>query len=97
MGTQGAKAEKRYREFVHAGMEGQSPWDQLKSQSLLGEDGFADKLLPQIRGSKEIPKGQRFLGRPTLEHLLKQREKETGKFKKRSRSMATARKEWPII
>lgn len=79
MGTQIAKAEKEYKEFVHAGIESASLWDQLKGQSLLGEDDFANKLLPQIRRLKEIkeiPKSQRFLGRPTIEHLLNQREKE---------------------
>ena len=79
MGTQRAKAEKKYKEFVHAGIGSQSPWDQLKGQSLLGEGAFTDKLLRHIKGHeeiREIPKSQRFLGRPTLEQLLKQREKE---------------------
>lgn len=79
MGTQRAKAEKKYKEFAHAGIESESLWDQLKGQSLLGEDNFANKLLPQTRGSKEIkeiPKSQRLFGRPILEHLLNQREKE---------------------
>lgn len=37
-------AEKRYREFVFDGIGGHRIWDDVKAQSILGEEKFADGL-----------------------------------------------------
>jgi putative transposase len=66
-GHQKALAQRKYREFVESGIEKASIWEELKAQSLLGIEGFAEALLDHIRGKseiREIPKGQRFLGDP---------------------------------
>ena len=54
-------------------MEKASIWEDLKAQSVLGVEGFAEALLDHIMGKREIreiPKGQRFLGRPALDKLF---------------------------
>src|SRR5215813_14162085 len=66
-------AQKKYHEFVADGLDGASIWEELKAQSILGTDGFAEALVDHVTGKreiKEIPKGQRFLGRPSLEKLF---------------------------
>jgi putative transposase len=68
-----AWAQRKYREFVEAGIEKASIWEELEAQSLLGADGFAEALLDHVTGKRqirEIPKGQRFLGRPSLKELF---------------------------
>jgi putative transposase len=67
-------AREKYREFVRDGIVRRSLWDDLKGQSLLGEEGFVEGLLPYVaekRDIAEIPKGQRYVGRPSLEALFK--------------------------
>jgi len=67
-------AQKKYCEFVREGMGQESIWKELKGQSFLGEDKFVEKFLRHIKGSeqiKEIPKKQRYVGRPKLEVLFK--------------------------
>jgi REP-associated tyrosine transposase len=75
-GSRKAVAEGRYRQFVQAGARTPSLWDDLKAQSLLGVEGFAEtfrSLLAEKRQAQEIPKGQRFAGRPSLAKLFSQR------------------------
>jgi REP-associated tyrosine transposase len=51
-------------------------WDELEAQSLLGVEGFAEGLrhfLSEKQQIREIPKGQRFVGRPALEKLFSRR------------------------
>jgi putative transposase len=58
-------AQQRYGEFVQAGIDSPSIWDNLEAQSLLGVEGFGEGLRPLVRGKqqvREIPKGQRFAG-----------------------------------
>lgn len=75
-GSRKASAQTKYREFVQAGIHAASPWDDLQAQSLLGAEGFANNfrhLLSEKQQIPEIPKGQRFAARPTLEALFAQR------------------------
>jgi hypothetical protein len=54
-------------------IEKASIWEELKAQSILGADGFAEALLGHVMGKRqirEIPKGQRFLGRSSLKELF---------------------------
>jgi len=47
-----------------------------EGQSLLGVEGFAEGLRPLLSPKqqiREVPKGQRFAGRPTLEKLFARR------------------------
>ncbi len=67
-------AQKQYREFVRKGMMiGESPWEDLKGQVLLGSRDFVkqfDHLLQDKESVKEIPRHQRFAGRPDLEVIF---------------------------
>jgi REP element-mobilizing transposase RayT len=72
-GQRKAVAQQRYCEFVQAGIDGPSIWDDLEAQSLLGVDGFAEALrhlATKKQTIREIPKGQRFAGRPALDKLF---------------------------
>ncbi|MEW6231763.1 MAG: hypothetical protein AB1566_05530 [Chloroflexota bacterium] len=51
-----------------------SPWEELQGQMLLGEKGFVDKfkdLLADKEQVKEIPRPQRYVGKPSLIKLFK--------------------------
>ena len=64
-----AIAQRQYREFVRAGVGGASPWDKLTGQVLLGEESFVQKLKAHLTGKtklKEIPRAQRYAGRPAI-------------------------------
>jgi len=66
-------AQERYREYVREGVNEASIWEGLEAQSLLGVEGFAQALVGHVTGrtkDKEIPKGQRLIGRPSLEKLF---------------------------
>ena len=68
-----AAAEKRYREFVRDGLGAASIHEKVVAQSLLGSEKFIERLLGRVRGQekvKEIPKGQRYIGRPALNRLF---------------------------
>jgi putative transposase len=72
-------AQEKYRDFVQDGIGSGSIWEELQAQSLLGVEGFAEglrHLLTEKQKIREIPKGQRFAGRPTLERLFAQRRRE---------------------
>jgi len=72
-GRKRAVAEKEYRTFTRRGI-GQEPiWREVKGQSILGEDEFIDGLIDHLKKHKdvsEIPRRQRYAGRPTLERLF---------------------------
>ncbi|MEX0803523.1 MAG: addiction module toxin RelE, partial [Candidatus Binatia bacterium] len=75
-GQRKAVAQQKYREFIEDGIASSSIWDKLEAQSLLGDEGFAEALrhfVTEKQQIREIPKGQRFAGRPTLEKLFSQR------------------------
>jgi hypothetical protein len=74
---QRAKAQADYRKFVGAGMQAGSLWRDLRAQSILGEDDFAERLFDPVRGNEriaDIPKSQRFAARPPLGRLFDKRE-----------------------
>ena len=67
------KARKSYREFVMSAIRGESIWEGVKGQSLLGKEDFVKKLIVYVKGKEEIqeiPRQQRFIGRPCLEMLF---------------------------
>jgi hypothetical protein len=71
-----ASAQERYSAFVQAGIGNPSIWESLQAQSLLGVEGFAEglrHLVVEKQQIREIPKGQRFVGRPSLEKLFSTR------------------------
>lgn len=73
-GKRKTEARARYREFVGDGIGKDSLWEELRGQSLLGVEGFVEGLLPHVAEKveiREIPKGQRYVGRPTLGALFK--------------------------
>jgi putative transposase len=66
---------KKYKRFVIKGENEGSPWETLKGQIFLGTEGFIERLggeLDKKGGAKEIPKIQRYAGRPSLEELFKE-------------------------
>jgi REP element-mobilizing transposase RayT len=68
-----ALAQKRYRAFVREGMHSPSPWDELRGQVLLGEEGFAERIkdvLEDRKLIKEIPRSQRYVSRPRLDKIF---------------------------
>ena len=68
-------AIRGYREFINDGINGPSIWDDLKGQVLLGSDDFVDRISHMLDPDKEnmieIPRVQRYVGRPSLEELFR--------------------------
>jgi len=72
-GRQRAAAQRKYQRFVDEGIGVESPWGHLQGQVLLGSEAFVDRLMPGLRDQraiKEIPRKQRFAGRPSLNGLF---------------------------
>lgn len=72
-GRQHAVAQRKYRTFVAEGMAQGSLWEHVQGQVLLGSERFVERLMPGLRDKrsmKEIPRQQRFAGRPKLSHLF---------------------------
>ncbi len=68
-----AVAQRRYAEFVSAGKNRPSPWEDLKGQALLGSDTFVEKMRPLLEDRadlSEVPRSQRLLHRPSLKRLF---------------------------
>ncbi|MBI4654715.1 MAG: transposase [Nitrospirae bacterium] len=66
-------AEKKYKEFVEAGIDEKGIWEDVKGQSILGSDEFVEKLIGYVKGYeeiKEIPKSQRYINRHTLKEIF---------------------------
>ena len=66
------RAVREYRRFIRQG-RGMHVWDELRAGSLLGSDGFVDKLRPLLREKPldpEYRKRERFAARPSLEELF---------------------------
>lgn len=66
-------AQEKYREYVREGIGNATIWENLEAQSLLGLEGFADALRGHVTGKemvREIPKGQRLIGRASLKKLF---------------------------
>lgn len=85
------KAEKEYRQFVHWGIGKPTIWTEVRGQALLGEDAFVDKLTDHLRKHRdipEIPRSQRYTGRPSLEKIFT--EKTLGSTAKRNKEIVRA-------
>jgi REP element-mobilizing transposase RayT len=67
-----ATARRRYAKFVHDGIGVPGPWGEVKGQVLLGSEAFVERLTPQFEkcSTREIPKRQRLVHRPSLKTLL---------------------------
>lgn len=68
------RAYKRYQEFVREGVEGESPWQELKGQILLGQPRFMERIRGYLRNAgeiREIPRQQRYIMRPLLEEIFR--------------------------
>ncbi|GBE05247.1 MAG TPA: transposase [Nitrospirae bacterium] len=66
-------AEKEYRAFVKEGIGRKTIKDDIKAQSILGEDDFVNTLKDYIKGYRdiaEIPKSQRYMDRPELNDIF---------------------------
>lgn len=73
-GTKKRLAERKYREFIQAGIGEKGVLENVRSQGILGEKEFIEKFIGYVKGYeevKEIPKSQRYIGRPDLEGLFK--------------------------
>jgi putative transposase len=73
-GSKRRQSEKKYSEFIMAGIGEEKIWKDVKGQSILGEDEFIKRFLNHAKGYeevKEIPKSQRYIGRPGLVELMK--------------------------
>jgi hypothetical protein len=67
------EARKEYRKFVSSSVGEISPWEDLKSQCILGGKDFLEKIKPALKDKRElieIPKRERLADRPTLEEVL---------------------------
>ena len=76
------KARKAYKAFITDGLEEaeESPWQKLVGQIVFGGDKFAARIQKRISQAKEIdeiPRSQRFLGRPLLETIFVDQENQT--------------------
>jgi len=72
-GQRRGPAQAKYREYVREGLGNATIWENLEAQSLLGLEGFADALRGHVTGKetvREIPKGQRLIGRASLKKLF---------------------------
>jgi REP-associated tyrosine transposase len=89
-GAKRGLAQEKYRQYVREATAAPTTWENVKAQSILGTEGFAEALTDHVTGKhtiKEIPKEQRLLGRPTLKRLFNQ----TGKQRtKRDQLIAAA-------
>jgi putative transposase len=73
-GSRRGVARRRYRDFVHSRTRGAPPWTEVQGQLLLGDSEFVERFknyVKQAEHIKEIPRSQRYLGRPSLDALFK--------------------------
>lgn len=65
-------AQQRYRQFVREGQGVAKPWTQLRGQVFLGDADFVRRVRMHRPGKdlKEIPRRQRYAGRPDLKALF---------------------------
>lgn len=71
---QKVKARQRYRKFVAEGMTSPSrPWEKLVGQVFMGSENFVARMRDNLGNRqiiKEIPRAQRYPGRPPLSLLF---------------------------
>ena len=60
------RAQKLYTIFIREGITLESPWKELKGQIFLGDKRFVEKTKNNLIDTKEIPRSQRYAGRPEL-------------------------------
>ena len=66
-------ATEAYAGYVREGIGRPGPWSRLKGGAVLGGDGFVAQVRRRLSGSEElteVPRAQRFVGRPALSDLL---------------------------
>ena len=81
------EAKKASRRYVLEGFQEKSPWETLKGQILLGTEDFLARLREPLRGKdllKEVPRVQRYVGRPALAEIFKEKK---GRSEKRSNEL----------
>jgi len=67
-------AQKRYKAFVGEGIKQNTSGNSPQSQIVLGEETFLEnfkEVLENKKRVKEIPRSQRYIGRPDLSHIFK--------------------------
>jgi len=67
------KTSRLYKAFVLSGINEASPLKEVKGQLYLGKEPFIDQIKPLLQGkekSKEIPRKQRYITRPSLKEVL---------------------------
>jgi putative transposase len=72
-GARRREAQVQYREFVSAGKGKEPIWEKLRGQVLLGTEDFVERLkgvLQERERLVEIPRAQRYAGRPSLAALF---------------------------
>jgi hypothetical protein len=72
-GAEGSEAQDWYRCFVAEGVNRPAPWEELRGQIFMGQEGFVDEMravLTEARTLHEIPRQQRYADRPALEELF---------------------------
>lgn len=66
-------AQRQYQQFIYAGSGKESPFDDVKEGIILGFPQFIDWIREMQDGKetvREVPRGQRFVGRPSLDDLF---------------------------
>jgi len=79
-GEERRAASSLYQAFVLSGIKAESPLKAIKGQLFLGQDNFIDKIKHLMRGKeklKEIPREQRYVTRPSLNEILKPKDKKS--------------------
>ena len=72
-GKRRADAQREYRRFVREGLGKESPWESLAGGLLLGSEKFVARCRGLLSGNEElseIPRQQKYLGRPPLSALF---------------------------
>ena len=66
-GVERSEAQRRYRRFVAEGVKHPAPWEGLRGQIFLGQEGFVEAMRAVLTGARtlhEIPRQQRYADRP---------------------------------
>jgi putative transposase len=69
------EAVKKYKKYVLDGIKGDSPWEVLTGQIVLGTESFLEKfneLLKEKEVIKEVPRVQRYATRPPLTRIFEE-------------------------
>ncbi|MCK4505553.1 MAG: transposase [Candidatus Aegiribacteria sp.] len=76
-------AEREYILFVNDFDDAVSPFEKTRGQLILGRKQFVESLVgsDQYRDLPEVPRNQRFLGRPSLEDILSSASDKVGRNK----------------